>query len=201
MQHEHGHAPAQEHGHKHHEHAHDGKACTHEHEVHESHAHDSKAHGHHDHGHGHKHDAPLSGGVITVSSLEDKLRASPLAPSHVSVTDESDGCGSKFAAIVVSESFEGMALIDRHRAVQDLLGSEIAQIHAFQVRAGRSGSSLGAGAAELGEPSKPHQQRFASRCPVRSHAPACLPRFLRALQVKAWTAAQYEKKKAAGSVS
>jgi len=140
-EHEHGHAPAHQHGHKHHEHAHDGKACTHDHEVPESHSHDSKPHSHDHkekgqagHGHEHEHDVPLSCGVITASSLENKLRASSLAPSYVSVTDESDGCGSKFSAVVVSESFEGMTLIDRHRAIQDFLGAEIAQIHAFQVR-------------------------------------------------------------------
>ena len=31
------------------------------------------------------------------------------------VEDTSDGCGAKFAAIVVSEQFEGKPLLQRHR--------------------------------------------------------------------------------------
>eukprot|EP00967_Tisochrysis_lutea_P121533 scaffold200412_cov46-Tisochrysis_lutea.AAC.2 len=122
-EHSHGHAHQHEH-----EHEHGGKPCTHEHTTHAeatpcSHAH--AEHAHHEHGH--------AASRVSAELLEQKLRSSKLAPSHVAVIDESDGCGSKFSSLVVSNQFEGLALIERHRAVQELLSEEIAQIHAFQV--------------------------------------------------------------------
>ena len=62
----------------------------------------------------------------------------------------SGGCGQSYDVIVVSEAFEGVPLLERHRTVIDSVSDEVAAIHAFSV--------------------------------------------------KAWTPAQFEKKKAAGKV-
>lgn len=47
------------------------------------------------------------------------------------VVDESDGCGGKFNAIIVSPQFEGKSLIQRHRLVNSALVEELKTIHAF----------------------------------------------------------------------
>jgi len=53
---------------------------------------------------------------------------------HISVVDESDGCGSKFSIVVVSPAFEGKALLARHRAVNEALKEEIPLIHALSMK-------------------------------------------------------------------
>jgi stress-induced morphogen len=45
--------------------------------------------------------------------------------------DESDGCGGKFSAIIVSPKFQGKALLQRHRLVNSALAEELKTIHAF----------------------------------------------------------------------
>lgn len=47
------------------------------------------------------------------------------------VLDQSDGCGGKFSAIIVSPEFEGKTLIQRHRLVNSALAEELKTIHAF----------------------------------------------------------------------
>lgn len=47
------------------------------------------------------------------------------------VIDESDGCGGKFAAVIVSKQFEGKGLLQRHRLVNNALAEELKTIHAF----------------------------------------------------------------------
>ena len=64
------------------------------------------------------------------SHLRDKLLTS-LQADHVQVTDESDGCGGKFSAVIVSSQFEGKALLARHRLVNSALEEELKTIHAF----------------------------------------------------------------------
>ena len=64
------------------------------------------------------------------SYLRDKLQNS-LQAEHVQVTDESDGCGGKFSAVIVSPQFEGKALLARHRLVNSALEEELKTIHAF----------------------------------------------------------------------
>ena len=68
----------------------------------------------------------------SASELRELLLASELAPSHVEVMDESDGCGSKFTAIIVSTQFDGQGLLDRQRSVNALLPMD--EIHAFQMK-------------------------------------------------------------------
>ncbi|XP_017054144.1 uncharacterized bolA-like protein C8C9.11 [Drosophila ficusphila] len=62
--------------------------------------------------------------------LEDKLKKE-LQATYVSVTDESDGCGGKFSAVVVSPSFNGKTLLQKHRLVNSTLAEELKEIHAF----------------------------------------------------------------------
>lgn len=47
------------------------------------------------------------------------------------VHDESDGCGGKFSAVIVSKQFEGKSLLQRHRLVNGALAEELKTIHAF----------------------------------------------------------------------
>lgn len=47
------------------------------------------------------------------------------------VVDQSDGCGGKFAAVIVSSEFQGKTLLQRHRLVNTALAEELKTIHAF----------------------------------------------------------------------
>lgn len=70
----------------------------------------------------------------TADDLQGILNASDLKPVHLEITDTSDGCGSKFEAIVVSEAFAGMALLERQRAVNEAIKAEMESIHAFSMK-------------------------------------------------------------------
>jgi acid stress-induced BolA-like protein IbaG/YrbA len=54
-----------------------------------------------------------------------------------SIVDHSDGCGAKLELIVVSDSFEGMMLLKRHREIQNHLKEKglFDEIHALQIKA------------------------------------------------------------------
>ena len=69
--------------------------------------------------------------------IEEKLLAA-FSPIHLDVINESDqhnvapGSESHFKVIIVSEDFEGERLIKRHRAINALLATELADnIHAL----------------------------------------------------------------------
>lgn len=51
------------------------------------------------------------------------------------VVDESDGCGGKFSALIVSDKFAGKPPLARHRLVHAALRDELPHIHAFSQRA------------------------------------------------------------------
>ena len=71
-----------------------------------------------------------------MSGLELKLNSSELlSPSHVEVTDTSGGCGASFYALVVSDKFTDLKLLQRHRLVNETLAQELKEIHAFQIKA------------------------------------------------------------------
>eukprot|EP00315_Gephyrocapsa_oceanica_P008790 CAMPEP_0185310406 /NCGR_PEP_ID=MMETSP1363-20130426/25127_1 /TAXON_ID=38817 /ORGANISM="Gephyrocapsa oceanica, Strain RCC1303" /LENGTH=127 /DNA_ID=CAMNT_0027907973 /DNA_START=42 /DNA_END=425 /DNA_ORIENTATION=+ len=101
-----------------HEHEHAGSPCT------ASHSHELHGAGEHAHG-----------SSDTATRMKAKLYESELAPSYVSVEAHGDGCGQKVQCVVVAGAFDGVALLERHRAVQDLLAAEIKEVHAFQVKA------------------------------------------------------------------
>ena len=52
----------------------------------------------------------------------------------VTVEDLSDGCGAKIDVLVVSDKFEGVALLDRQRAVHSALEDEMKTIHAITMK-------------------------------------------------------------------
>ena len=68
----------------------------------------------------------------SAESLRELLTASALSPAYVEVVDESDGCGSKFRAIIVSSKFAGMPLLERQRAVNELMPMD--EIHALTMK-------------------------------------------------------------------
>ena len=76
---------------------------------------------------------------ITTDILQNKLSsAEALQPiHHVAIEDTTGGgsCGSKFAVLIVSNKFEGVPLLDRHRLVQKILEEEMKSIHALQIKA------------------------------------------------------------------
>ncbi len=73
-------------------------------------------------------------------SIETKIAAA-LAPSHLEVVDESHmhavppGSESHFRVVVVSERFEGLALVRRHQTVNQLLDQELREgVHALSMQ-------------------------------------------------------------------
>jgi BolA family transcriptional regulator, general stress-responsive regulator len=75
------------------------------------------------------------------ATLHDKL-VDALAPAALEVIDESHmhavpkGAESHFKIVVVSDRFEGVPLIKRHRVVHEILRDELAgKIHALSVHA------------------------------------------------------------------
>jgi len=66
----------------------------------------------------------------TVEYLKEKLQEG-LKPDLVEVVDQSDGCGGKFEALIVSSAFEGKKPLARHRLVNAVLAEELKKIHAF----------------------------------------------------------------------
>ncbi len=67
---------------------------------------------------------------ITQEQLEIKLKEH-LEPVYLKVEDMSDGCGSKYNVLIVSNKFEGQSLLNRQRLVNTIIADEMKQIHAF----------------------------------------------------------------------
>jgi stress-induced morphogen len=53
----------------------------------------------------------------------------------VECDDESGGCGAKLVLTIVSDEFQGMLPLKRHRAINSLLKDELNQIHALTINA------------------------------------------------------------------
>ena len=70
----------------------------------------------------------------TVGELMAKIQESELQPTHLEIVDTSDGCGSKFEAIIVSPAFDGIGLLDRQKAVNEIIKEEMESIHAFSMK-------------------------------------------------------------------
>jgi BolA-like protein 1 len=73
--------------------------------------------------------------------IQTKLSAG-LQPVHLDVENESrmhnvpPGSETHFKVLVVSEAFDGLGLLDRHRRVNDLLREELGGgVHALSIRA------------------------------------------------------------------
>ena len=50
------------------------------------------------------------------------------------MSDVSDGCGAKFEIVIVSEKFQGVKLLERHRMVQNALSGVMDKIHALTIK-------------------------------------------------------------------
>jgi BolA protein len=79
---------------------------------------------------------------MSVQSIIERKLMDALKPSHLEVINESymhnvpRGSESHFKVVVVSDMFETMSLIQRHRAVNDILKEELAgTIHALSIQA------------------------------------------------------------------
>ena len=77
--------------------------------------------------------------MLIASTIEEKLRAA-FSPLHLEVVNESNNHNvppnseSHFKVIVVAAAFEGERLIKRHRAVNSVLATELAEhIHALAI--------------------------------------------------------------------
>ncbi|KAJ2581942.1 hypothetical protein GGH95_001810 [Coemansia sp. RSA 1836] len=65
---------------------------------------------------------------ISKRLLEDKV----LNPAHIEVVDTTQGgCGSMFAVTIVSDAFQGLIPLKRHRLAHSVLKKEIEDIHAI----------------------------------------------------------------------
>lgn len=64
------------------------------------------------------------------TTLQEKISGSQVA------VDDLTGTSDHFQVTVVSDSFEGLSLIERHRKVYDALGSDVGgAIHALSIKA------------------------------------------------------------------
>lgn len=74
--------------------------------------------------------------TLTTTDIETALKAhEPLAPlTHLSIQDESGGCGSAFAIELTSTAFDGLRLVERHRLVHSALEAHMEKIHALQLK-------------------------------------------------------------------
>ena len=67
------------------------------------------------------------------------MKIKELYPNAIecSIIDHSDGCGAKLELTVVSDSFDGMMLLKRHREIQNHLKEKglFDEIHALQIKA------------------------------------------------------------------
>lgn len=95
-----------------------------------------------------------------VATVREKLTKA-LSPLLLDIQDLSGGTcdGAKLEVLVVSDSFEGVPLLQRHRSVQELLADEMqSSIHALTIKAmtkAQYGTKFGEEALKkLAEPSK-----------------------------------------------
>ncbi|KAI8059582.1 bola protein [Gongronella butleri] len=72
----------------------------------------------------------LSAGESTIY----KKLSTEFDPIRLRVADISGGCGSMYAIDIASKAFEGKSIIKQHRLVNDLLKSEIKDMHGLQLR-------------------------------------------------------------------
>ncbi|PWN49512.1 bola-like protein [Violaceomyces palustris] len=69
--------------------------------------------------------------MVSSADLENSIREKVAKVSTLVVSDVSGGCGQAYDVVIVSDAFEGLPTLKRHRMVNDLLKDEIAQLHAF----------------------------------------------------------------------
>ncbi|PKI82906.1 hypothetical protein MVES1_003596 [Malassezia vespertilionis] len=69
--------------------------------------------------------------MVTQAELEAAIYTKLDDVSVLFVSDVSGGCGQAYDIVLVSDQFEGMPTLRRHRLVNDRLKEEIAAMHAF----------------------------------------------------------------------
>ncbi|GAC74203.1 bola (bacterial stress-induced morphogen)-related protein [Moesziomyces antarcticus T-34] len=69
--------------------------------------------------------------MVSSQELESAIRQKVRNVSTLVVSDVSGGCGQAYDVVIVSDAFEGLNTLKRHRMVNELLKDEIAQLHAF----------------------------------------------------------------------
>ena len=69
--------------------------------------------------------------MVTQAELQAAIHEKVGAVSTLFVSDVSGGCGQAYEVVIVSDQFEGMPMLKRHRLVNDRLKHEIAAMHAF----------------------------------------------------------------------
>ncbi|SPO28140.1 uncharacterized protein UTRI_04531_B [Ustilago trichophora] len=69
--------------------------------------------------------------MVSSQELETAIRQKVQNVSTLVVSDVSGGCGQAYDVVIVSDAFEGLNTLKRHRMVNELLKDEIAQLHAF----------------------------------------------------------------------
>ncbi|KAL0951557.1 hypothetical protein HGRIS_008239 [Hohenbuehelia grisea] len=67
---------------------------------------------------------------VHTADLESTIR-NAIPVTVLEIEDTSNGCGENYSIILVSEAFEGKSTLARHRWINELLKSEIEQMHAF----------------------------------------------------------------------
>jgi len=95
--------------------------------------------------------------VVTSAELEEAIRTKIQNVSALIVSDVSGGCGQAYDVVIVSDAFEGVPALKRHRLVNESLKEQIAKLHAFSQHpmtpaqyAARSQSKGAEGAAGAG---------------------------------------------------
>ena len=78
---------------------------------------------------------------ITPEYLESKIRAAFNKLTHpittIEISDTSDGCGGKFVVLIVTDNFEGIKRLQRHRMIngaEGCLAKEMENIHAMTLK-------------------------------------------------------------------
>lgn len=72
--------------------------------------------------------------MVSLDLVRERL-AAHIACSVLEVTDTSSGCGRSFDILIVSEEFNGVPLVQRHRRINELFAEELrTQIHAFTLK-------------------------------------------------------------------
>ena len=69
--------------------------------------------------------------MVSSQDLETAIRQKVDNVSTLVVSDVSGGCGQAYDVVIVSDAFDGLNTLKRHRMVNELLKDEIAQLHAF----------------------------------------------------------------------
>jgi stress-induced morphogen len=132
--------------------------------------------------------------AITPELLREKLQANIKGVELVTVADTSDGCGAKFAVVIVATVFETMTAVERHQAIlgkAGVLADEMKTVRECLV-----GTDLPCVAAWLGRCLAAGYRPSAFRTklvPFRL-AVSCIQ--IHALELKAWTPKQFAARQA-----